>query len=252
MAQERRNLYRILHVQPEAPLEVIRASYRTLMSTLRAHPDLGGDPEAAAQINAAYAILADPERRRAYDLSLKAGGAARKSAAAAAPAAAPAAGAGAASSVAPAGAVSAHDPAAWLADRACPFCRHPLPGVVRADTRCRHCDSPLFRRPAFERGELFGRRSSPRNARPIGATLRLPGVAGDHAVRLRDLSLGGLSLLSPLPAAPRSAMRVMTAGFDGVAVVVGCQRQAEGWLLHGELLTLQLLRQQGVYVSTKV
>ena len=86
MAQERRNLYRILHVQPEAPLEVIRASYRTLMSTLRAHPDLGGDPEAAAQINAAYAILADPERRRAYDLSLKAGGAARKSAAAAAPA----------------------------------------------------------------------------------------------------------------------------------------------------------------------
>ena len=48
MAEERRNLYRILHVQPEAPPEVIRASYRTLMSTLRAHPDLGGDPAAAA------------------------------------------------------------------------------------------------------------------------------------------------------------------------------------------------------------
>ncbi|HNT39989.1 MAG TPA: DnaJ domain-containing protein [Rubrivivax sp.] len=245
MAQERRNLYRILHVQPEAPLEVIRASYRTLMSTLRAHPDLGGDPDAAARINAAYAILADPERRRAYDLSLKAGKAhGRASASPSRPEAA-----------APAPAEAsfvAHDPAAWLADRVCPFCRHALPAVVSAETRCCGCDSPLFRRPAFERGELFGRRNSPRNARPIAATLRLAGVPGDHAVRLRDLSLGGLSLVSPVPAPPRSAMRVMTSGFDGVAVVVGCQRQPEGWLLHGELLTLQLLRRQGVYVSTKV
>ncbi|MCZ2291273.1 MAG: DnaJ domain-containing protein [Burkholderiales bacterium] len=241
MPEERRNLYRILHVQPEAPLEVIRASYRTLMSTLRSHPDLGGDPEAAARINAAYAVLADPERRRAYDRALEAGQAGRTR-----PAAQAAAGASAEE------ALAAHDPATWLADRCCPYCRRSLPSAVHADTRCSNCGSPLFRRPAADRGELFGRRRSPRNARPIGATLRLPGVAGDHAVRLRDLSLGGLSLLSPLPAAPRSAMRVMTAGFDGVAVVVGCQRQAEGWLLHGELLTLQLLRQQGVYVSTKV
>jgi len=236
MSEERRNLYRILHVQPEAPLEVIRASYRTLMSTLRAHPDLGGDPEAAARINAAYAILTDPERRRAYDRSLKAGGA-RPAAAPAAPAAA-----------AP---LAAHDPATWLADRACPYCRRPLPAAVHMDTRCAGCDSPLFRRPAFDRGELFGRRRSPRNARPMGATLRLPGHPGDHAARLRDLSLGGLSLWSPVPAPARSAMRVMTAGFDGVAVVVSCQRQDDGWLLHGELLTLQLLRSQGVFVSAK-
>ncbi len=242
--EERRNLYRILHVQPEAPLEVIRASYRTLMSTLRAHPDLGGDPEAAARINAAYAILADPARRRAYDLSLQASGQQ-----AAAPAAAKAARATAEHAAAP---LASHDPAAWLADRACPFCRRGLPAMVQPDTRCTGCDSPLFRRPAFERGELFGRRRSPRNARPLGATLRLPGVAGDHAARLRDISLGGLALVSPVPAAPRSALRVMTSSFDGVAVVVGCQRQGEGWLLHGELLTLQLLRTQGVYMSTKV
>lgn len=244
MPQERRNLYRILHVQPEAPLEVIRASYRTLMSTLRAHPDLGGDPEAAARINAAYAILTDPERRRAYDLSLQATGQ---------PAPAAAAGKAARAAAGPDGsALVAHDPAAWLADRACPFCRRGLPALVQPDTRCAGCDSPLFRRPAFERGELFGRRRSPRNARPLGATLRLPGVAGDHAARLRDISLGGLALVSPVPAPPRSAMRVMTSGFDGVAVVVGCQRQGEGWLLHGELLTLRLLRTQGVYMSTKV
>jgi hypothetical protein len=39
--QNRRNYYRILHVQPDAPMEVIRASYRTLMQKLRFHPDLG-------------------------------------------------------------------------------------------------------------------------------------------------------------------------------------------------------------------
>lgn len=244
MSEERRNLYRILHVQPEAPLEVIRASYRTLMSTLRAHPDLGGDPEAAARINAAYAVLTDPERRRAYDRSLKAGlGRAAAPQAAAGPATSPKATADAP--------LAAHDPATWLADRACPYCRRPLPAAVTIETRCAGCDSPLFRRPAFDRGELFGRRRSPRNARPMGATLRLPGMPGDHAARLRDLSLGGLSLWSPVPAPARSPMRVMTAGFDGVAVVVSCQRQDDGWLLHGELLTLQLLRTQGVFFSAK-
>jgi hypothetical protein len=251
MPEERRNLYRILHVQPEAPLEVIRASYRTLMSTLRAHPDLGGDPDAAARINAAYAVLTDPERRRAYDRSLKAG-IGRATAPPVPPAAAPAAARPATARPAAAEApLAPHDPATWLADRACPYCRRPLPGAVTTDTRCAGCDSPLFRRPAFDRGELFGRRRSPRNARPMGATLRLPGMPGDHAARLRDLSLGGLSLWSPVPAPARSAMRVMTAGFDGVAVVVSCQRQDDGWLLHGELLTLQLLRTQGVFFSAK-
>jgi hypothetical protein len=44
MRRERRNLYRLLHVQPEAPPEVIKAAWRALMSTLRAHPDLGATP----------------------------------------------------------------------------------------------------------------------------------------------------------------------------------------------------------------
>lgn len=59
--------YALLHVDPAAPGEVIRASYRTLMQQLRAHPDLGGDHEAAAQLNAAYATLKDPARRAQYD-----------------------------------------------------------------------------------------------------------------------------------------------------------------------------------------
>lgn len=243
MTAERRNLYRILHVQPEAPLEVIRASYRTLMSTLRSHPDLGGDPEAAARINNAYAVLTDPERRRAYDLALTQG---------AAPAAPVKAGPAARQTTSAPGPVVVSDPAAWMADRVCPFCRHRLPSTLHLDTRCSGCDSPLFRRPSVDRGELFGRRRSPRNARPMPATLRLAGRPGDHPARLRDLSLSGLCVLSTVPAPARSALRVMTGTFDAVAVVVSCRGQSDGWLLHGELLTLQLLRSQGVFVSAKV
>ena len=70
--KNRRNFYRILHVQPEAPLEVIKASYRSLMSKLKAHPDLGGDHEAAVLINQAYAVLSNVEKRRQYDATLRA------------------------------------------------------------------------------------------------------------------------------------------------------------------------------------
>ncbi len=63
----RRNYYRLLHVQSDAPLEVIKASYRTLMRSLKKHPDLGGDQWDAALINEAYAVLSTPERRETYD-----------------------------------------------------------------------------------------------------------------------------------------------------------------------------------------
>ena len=70
MTDNRRNYYRILQVQPEAPAAVIKASWRALMQGARMHPDLGGDPVTAALINEAYAVLGDPERRRAYDRQL--------------------------------------------------------------------------------------------------------------------------------------------------------------------------------------
>src|SRR5690606_3216066 len=58
----RRNYYRVLHVQPDAPTEIIRMSYLTLMRRLKMHPDLGGDHRKAALINEAFATLVDPVR----------------------------------------------------------------------------------------------------------------------------------------------------------------------------------------------
>ncbi len=69
--QNRRNFYRILHVQPDAPTEVIKASYRTMMQKLGAHPDRGGDEWTAAIINGAYRILSNPELRCDYDRHLR-------------------------------------------------------------------------------------------------------------------------------------------------------------------------------------
>ncbi|MBT4522335.1 MAG: DnaJ domain-containing protein [Halieaceae bacterium] len=65
--ENRRNYYRILHVQPDAPREIIRSTYRTMMHKLRMHPDLGGDDWNATLLNEAYETLSDPKKRANYD-----------------------------------------------------------------------------------------------------------------------------------------------------------------------------------------
>jgi hypothetical protein len=68
--KNRRNYYRILQVQPDAPVEVIRSSYRTMMRELKQHPDLGGSTSDASVLNEAYETLSNPDRRAAYDKTL--------------------------------------------------------------------------------------------------------------------------------------------------------------------------------------
>lgn len=59
--------YELLQVHPRASPEMIKKAYRTLMGEMGAHPDLGGDEERAKLLNEAYAVLGDPDVRRAYD-----------------------------------------------------------------------------------------------------------------------------------------------------------------------------------------
>jgi curved DNA-binding protein CbpA len=66
MAMER-DAYEILQVHPNALPEVVDAAYRAL--ALVRHPDRSGsrDGDAMAELNWAYSILRDPERRIEYD-----------------------------------------------------------------------------------------------------------------------------------------------------------------------------------------
>ncbi len=66
----RRNYYRILQVQPDAPFEIIRTSYLTLLHKLKQHPDLGGDHWNATLLNEAFHTLSDKEKRAEYDKRL--------------------------------------------------------------------------------------------------------------------------------------------------------------------------------------
>jgi curved DNA-binding protein CbpA len=232
--KERRNLYRILHVQPEAPTEVLKASYRALMGTARVHPDLGGDTDRAALINHAYSVLSDPERRQAYDRSLaRPTGPSSRSAGADA------------------------DPARWAADRHrmyCPFCRTLLEPAVAADDGCPRCGAPLSMPPQAppERAELIGRRRSPRVDRREQALLRLPESAEDFVVQVQDLSFNGIALESGVAVRESQAVRVLATAFDAVAQVLQCRRApGRGFTLHGRLLTMRLRRRAGAYVDAR-
>jgi hypothetical protein len=255
---ERRSLYRILHVQPEAPHAVIKAAYRALMTTLRAHPDLGGDHDQAARLNAAWAVLGDPERRREYDRALRKPPRSVGSAASSAGASAkPAGQASRADTAQPRRATAApRDPWSWAADRICPFCSLAFQGKPTLQQRCARCNAALWPAPSAPRdadaGRAAGRRQAARFERHQAATMHLPGQPLAQEVRLRDLSLAGVSLYHVEALPPASVFRLVTPDFDCVAVVIACRRQGAVSCLHARLLTLQLApRTRGVYVDTR-
>ncbi len=67
---ERRDPFKILQVQPDADLDVVRAAYRALAR--RIHPDAGAPLDEAAErrmsdLNWAYALVRDPMKRRQWE-----------------------------------------------------------------------------------------------------------------------------------------------------------------------------------------
>ncbi len=128
--EKSRNYYAILHVSRDAPVEIIRSSYRTLMQRLKNHPDLGGDAATAALINQAYAALTDVKRRAEYDASLDA---VRQ------------AGAGRTGGTQETHPTRTPDRILDLF-RECVFCEtpHEYGNVIHAEAECAVCGSPLY------------------------------------------------------------------------------------------------------------
>jgi molecular chaperone DnaJ len=64
-----RDYYDVLGVKKDAPPEEIKRAYRTL--ALKFHPDLNKSKDAEShfkEINEAYAVLSDPQKRQQYDM----------------------------------------------------------------------------------------------------------------------------------------------------------------------------------------
>jgi curved DNA-binding protein CbpA len=248
MKRNRRNLYRILHVQPEAPVEVIRASYQTLVAILGMRPGKGGDPETAALMDEAWSVLGDPAKRVAYDKSLRLSAhrqnvqgqpqgqsaepaqAERKPPASVPPAKAPAA--------------AAAKPAAPAAPSGCPFCSKPLPLKIGRDTRCSGCTSPLapVAQPERKNKDLLDRRGVLRIENELAITVYATAQGGPLPARLKDVSVNGASLEVSNALHEHQVIRMVTRDFDALAMVVSARRKGEQWAVGLRLLTWLVIR----------
>jgi curved DNA-binding protein CbpA len=234
--RNRRNYYRILHVDRDAPAAVIQASYRTLMHRLRVHPDLGGDEGEAALVNEAFATLGDPARRAAYDVQLGRTSL-HRSAGPAKPAASPT------------------QPKSQAKKTVCGFCGAPHLGAqpTRPDASCARCRSPLSPPPRQDAGDR-SRRKMERLPRDLPVTFRR---AESRDVvwhgSMKDISLQGMRLVTPLRLSAGERLLIENSFCTTVAVVKSTRRnpalQGGAWESGVELLTIRLVQDQGRLIS---
>jgi len=236
----RRNYYRILHVQPDAPTEIIRMSYLTLMQRLKMHPDLGGDHGQAVLINEAFATLVDPAKRAVYDRTLA------RERTLPGYRADPVHHAEAERPVPPAGRADPY---------ACAFCGTMFPprDATRIDARCGFCESPLYPASRHEH-EATTRRAMGRVSRrlPVVFYLSWPQHPGVHAMT-DDISINGMRLTSTLDLVPNERLKIDCEICSAVAVVRHVHPTADGsgWDAGVEFLTLLIKPARGLLVSTR-
>lgn len=235
--ENRRNYYRILHIQPDAPEAIVRASYRTQMQKLRMHPDLGGDEWNAAVLNEAYQVLSDPVRRRRYDQAR------------ATPAQPQRAGPGGRHARNPESRHASRPPGAGT----CPFCgtARPLPATDCGPLDCPGCQGPV-ERPGHARQPRSGNRRLERVRRQASMVLYTqPGCRGLQA-RLCDLSPTGLQLQLPRPLVAGLLVRIHSAPVSAIGRVRYCNRSMNGmhFLIGIEFLTVRFGARTGIFLST--
>ena len=226
--KNRRNYYQLLHVQPDAPTEVIKASYRTLMRTLKQHPDLGGDGWNAALINEAYAVLCDPEARRGYDEEQRDG-----------------------STVVASSEPARSESQAPAETRVCLFCLADKSGSDQsADECCSGCGAPL--RLVDITAEHARARATGRIEHQVDMSYRVDSLRpGSMPGQVVDLSPTGLRFLSRQRLIPGRVIKIDTPTLSALARVTRSEAEhTTGIFSTGvRFLTLQLRRPRGTFVS---
>ena len=236
---DHKNYYEILHVQQDAPEEVIKATYRTMMQKMKMHPDLGGDQTSAALINEAYSVLMDPVARVKYDATLKV---ITDSSAESAPHSQRSENKG-------------NKPDFTLKTNQCYFCDHPheLGDNVTADSLCSHCGSALF--PAAKQVlEKNGHRIIQRVEKqwPISFYVQWPITRG-YIAKTQDVSLNGIQILSHNLLSENQIVKLNSHMLDAVAIVVNVRSDhtilRKRWRIGLEFITLRFHQTQGTFLK---
>lgn len=239
--QNRRNYYRILHIQPDAPDAIIKASYRTQMQKLRMHPDLGGDEWNASLLNEAYRVLSDPQLRRDYDSAYSAEHARHRAPAQPRPEHEHTRQAG--------GRYDASDAAD---PSVCPFCRTARPAVsaYAGPGNCPGCDAPLEFANNL-RLATTSKRTIERIAQRAPVTMFPAADAEAHPGSMRDLSPNGMQLQCGLPLAENQVVRIVCATLVATGRVIFCNRDmtGTGFIAGIEFITLRFSERSGTFLS---
>lgn len=246
--KNRRNYYRLLHVQPDAPLEVIKASYRTLMQALRHHPDLGGDDWNAALINEAYAVLSTAATREAYDnerrdLEKSVGRAARTR---------PRLVTRRTELERPR--MARPYRREMILPSVCPFCKTKNRATRQgADEVCQGCGGPLRQLIDLPAGEL-SRRAARRIEHDAAIHYRVdPSHPGSTPGQVVDLSPTGLGFVSRQRLTPGQIIKIDSATLSALAQVTRSSvgRGASVFATGARFLTFRLRYPRGTFVSER-
>jgi len=239
----RPDYYQILHVQVDAPTEVIRSSYRALMLKLKAHPDLGGEGESAALLNEAHRTLCDPVLRREYDLQSGAEGEGRFAGRREGKAGDAPGSTGRRALVRP----------EFRDGAPCPFCGA-LPVEAageKPDLFCQSCHSPLS--PA-EKIRLEAEQRAVRRMQCRGRLTYYAKWPGERmSGRVRDLSPMGLCMSVAAPLPEGQVVKIDSPILSATAWVASC-RATDGsdHVVGVEFITLHFHRPQGTFLSCSI
>lgn len=237
-----KNYYQVLHVQQDAPSEVIQVTYRTMMQKLKMHPDLGGDQGHAALINEAYAVLMDPVARAKYDAEIGQEVNLQSSAQHAKPSA-----------------NKSHQntvaPKRILNPNQCPFCElpHQLGATIKCDSVCSRCGSALY--PAEKQVlEQNGKRIIQRIEKhwPLSFYTQWPITRG-YIAKSQDVSLNGIQILSHTPLQEGQILKINSHMLDAVALVVNIRNDhtilRKRWRVGLQYLTLLFHQSHGTFIK---
>lgn len=222
--KNRRNYYRILQVQPDAPIEIIRASYRTMMRELKLHPDLGGSNFDASVLNEAYEALSDPQRRTAYDKELYLQYTKRE-----------------------------FSPERSLTSVFCPFCRKRLERKPRPGERCPTCQTPLQSKKPTDAQRAY-QRSIARTPRHDRIYFHTSWPGKPREATMLDFSPKGIRFLCSERLLPGAAVKISSPLFEASAVVRNLSEEVvEGRMLYAvgvSFLAISFTDSKGSFLST--